>query len=78
MGKEVKQGSLSTSLSVVGQLAAVQQADLTFERLSGTTKLLTLQVQADQGLPASNVDPERMAQVLGNLLSLFALVMAGR
>jgi len=52
---EVKQGSLSTSLSVVGQLAAVQQADLAFERLSGTAKLLTLQVKAGNTVTAGQV-----------------------
>jgi signal transduction histidine kinase len=30
---------------------------------------VTLQVNTDQGLPEINVDPERMAQVLGNLIS---------
>jgi RND family efflux transporter MFP subunit len=43
---DVKQGNLSTTLSVVGQLEAVQQADLAFERMSGTAKLLKLEVKA--------------------------------
>jgi RND family efflux transporter MFP subunit len=65
---EVKQGNLSTSLSVVGQLEAVQQADLAFERMSGTTKLLTLQVQAGNtvtvGQVLATIDPAPYQQAV--------------
>lgn len=43
---QVKQGDLSSTLSVVGQLAAEQTASLAFEQMSGTTNLLKLAVQA--------------------------------
>jgi RND family efflux transporter MFP subunit len=52
---DVKQGNLSTTLSVVGQLEAVQQADLSFERMSGTAKLLTLGVKAGNTVTAGQV-----------------------
>jgi RND family efflux transporter MFP subunit len=52
---EVKQGNLSTTLSVVGQLEAVQQADLTFERMSGSAKLLKLEVKAGTVVTAGQV-----------------------
>ena len=45
---QVKQGDLSSTLSVVGQLEAEQSASLAFEHMSGTTKLLTLAVQGGQ------------------------------
>ena len=43
---QVKQGDLSSSLSVVGQLEAEQSSSLAFEQMSGTANLLTLAVQA--------------------------------
>jgi len=43
---EVKQGSMSATISVVGQLEAQQSASLAFEDMSGTANLLTLAVQA--------------------------------
>ena len=52
---DVKQGNLSTTLSVVGQLEAVQQADLAFERMSGTAKLLKLEVRAGNVVTAGQV-----------------------
>jgi RND family efflux transporter MFP subunit len=52
---EVKQGNLSTTLSVVGQLEAVQQADLSFERMSGSAKLLKLDVKAGSVVTAGQV-----------------------
>jgi multidrug efflux pump subunit AcrA (membrane-fusion protein) len=52
---DVKQGNLSTTLSVVGQLQAVQQADLAFERMSGTTKLLKLEVKTGTVVTAGQV-----------------------
>jgi HlyD family secretion protein len=42
----VTQGSLNSSLSVVGQLEAEQSADLGFEKMSGATNLVALAVQA--------------------------------
>ena len=52
---EVQRGDLSASLSVVGQVEAVQQADLKFTRLNGTTKLLTLAVAAGNTVTTSQV-----------------------
>ena len=65
---EVQRGNLSASLSVVGQVEAVQQANLTFTRLSGTTKLATLDVAAGNTVTASQVlatiDPAVYRQAL--------------
>ena len=65
---EVQRGDLSASLSVVGQVEAVQQANLTFTRLSGTTKLATLDVAAGNTVTASQVlatiDPAVYRQAL--------------
>jgi RND family efflux transporter MFP subunit len=52
---EVKQGNLSTTLNVVGQLEAVQQADMAFERMSGSAKLLKLEVKAGSVVTAGQV-----------------------
>jgi HlyD family secretion protein len=52
---DVKQGNLSSTLSVVGQLEAVQQADLSFERMNGTAKLLKLEVKAGNTVTAGQV-----------------------
>ncbi len=43
---QVKRGALDASVSVVGQLEAEQSVSLTFERMTETTNLLTLAVQA--------------------------------
>lgn len=43
---EVTQGDLSSTLSVVGQLAAEQSSSLVFEHLSGATELETLSIAA--------------------------------
>ena len=51
----VTQGRLNATLSVVGQLEAEQSADLAFERMSGTTNLLTLAVQAGNAVTAGQV-----------------------
>jgi HlyD family secretion protein len=51
----VQQGNLNASISVVGELDAVQRADLAFERMSGTTKLLTLEVKAGNTVKAGQV-----------------------
>ncbi len=65
---EVKQGNLTTSLSVVGQLEAVQQADLAFERMSGSAKLLKLEVKAGNVVTAgqvlASIDPALYQQAL--------------
>ena len=58
---QVTQGDLNSSLSVVGQLEAEQSSDLAFERMSGTTNLLTLAVQAGNvvtaGQTLATIDP---------------------
>ena len=65
---DVKQGNLSSTLSVVGQLEAVQQADLSFERMSGTAKLLKLEVKAGNTVTAgqvlASIDPASYQQAL--------------
>jgi HlyD family secretion protein len=43
---DVRKGDLSAAITVVGELDAVQNADLAFTRMSGTTKLVELKVQA--------------------------------
>jgi HlyD family secretion protein len=64
----VQQGNLNASISVVGELDAVQRADLAFERMSGTTKLLTLEVKAGNTVKAGQVlatiDPASYKQAL--------------
>jgi HlyD family secretion protein len=64
----VRQGNLSSTVSVVGQLEAVQSADLAFERLSGTTKLLSLKVKPGNTVTATQVlatiDPAPYQQAL--------------
>jgi HlyD family secretion protein len=52
---EVKQGNLSSSITVVGELDAVQREDLTFNRMNGTAPLLTLAVQAGNTVKAGQV-----------------------
>jgi len=52
---KVTQGALNSSLSVVGQLAAEQSADLAFEQMSGAANLLTLTVQAGNVVTAGQV-----------------------
>ena len=51
----VTQGKLNATLSVVGQLEAEQSADLAFQRVSGTSSLLTLAVQAGNVVTAGQV-----------------------
>ncbi len=72
----VQQGSLSADISVVGQLEAVQQEELAFDRLTGTTTLLTLDVTAgnrvEAGQVLATIDPalyeQALEQVQNNLL----------
>ena len=52
---QVKQGDLSSTISVVGQLAAEQSSSLAFGHMSGTAKLLTLGVQAGNAVTATQV-----------------------
>lgn len=65
---EVTKGNLSSTLSVVGELEALQQADLTFERMKGSAKMLTLQVSAGNTVTAGQVmatiDPAPYQQAL--------------
>ncbi len=52
---EVERGNLSSSLSVVGSLEAVQSADLGFTEMSETAKLLSLEVQTGQTVAAGDL-----------------------
>ena len=52
---QVKQGDLSSTLSVVGQLDAEQSSSLAFEHMSGTTNLLTLAIQAGNAVTKGQV-----------------------
>ncbi|MDH7487854.1 MAG: biotin/lipoyl-binding protein, partial [Anaerolineae bacterium] len=64
----VQRGDLSASISVVGELYAVQQEDLTFDRLAGTTPLLTLEVETghkvEEGQVLATIDPSPYQQAL--------------
>jgi len=51
----VQRGDLDATVSVVGELYAVQQEDLAFERLSGTTQLLTLEVSTGSEVTVGEV-----------------------
>ena len=51
----VEQGDLTASLSVVGQLEAVQSAELAFEQMSGTAKLQSLAAATGQTVIAGQV-----------------------
>ncbi len=72
----VRQGSLSSSLTVVGQLEAVQSADLAFSRMSGTAKLATLGVSAGNtvinGQVLGAIDPAPYQQALDQAKSSLA------
>ena len=62
------QGDLTASLSVVGEMAAVQQVDLSFDRLSGTATLIDLTVaagnQVEAGQILATIDPVAYQQAL--------------
>ncbi|MEI2690924.1 MAG: efflux RND transporter periplasmic adaptor subunit [Anaerolineae bacterium] len=64
----VQQGDLSASISVVGALEAAQDATLAFDRLSGVTNLLRLDVAAgntvEAGQTLASVDPTPYQQAL--------------
>jgi HlyD family secretion protein len=63
-----EEGDLTASISVVGQLEAVQSADLIFEDMSGTAKVQTLAVATGQTVKADQVlatiDPTPYQQAL--------------
>ncbi len=48
----VEEGDLSASMTVVGELTAVRQEDLAFDRMSGADNLLSLDVTAGNGVEA--------------------------
>ena len=50
-----EQGDLTASISVVGQLEALQSADLQFEQMSGTAKVQSLAVATGQEVTAGQV-----------------------
>ena len=50
-----EQGDLTASISVVGQLEAVQSADLQFEQMSGTAKVQSLEAATGQTVTAGQV-----------------------
>ena len=50
-----EQGDLTASISVVGQLEALQSADLQFEQMSGTAKVQSLSVTTGQTVTAGQV-----------------------
>jgi len=64
----VQRGNLSASITVVGELEAVQQETLTFSRMSGTTVLQSLEVKAGNTVTAGQVlatiDPAPYKQAL--------------
>ena len=70
---QVKQGDLSSTLGVVGQLEAEQSASVAFEQMSGTTNLLALAVQAGNVVTAGQVlatiDTASYQQALGQAKS---------
>jgi RND family efflux transporter MFP subunit len=51
----VEEGDLTASLSVVGQLEALQSAQLTFDQMGGTAKLQSLAVATGQKVTAGQV-----------------------
>jgi len=70
---DVSRGDLSASISIVGELYAVQQEDLTFDRLSGTTTLLALEVAAgntvSEGEMLAAIDVSSYEQTLDHVIS---------
>lgn len=52
---QAERGSLSAAISVVGQLEAVQQADMAFEKLTNTTALQSTKVAAGNTVKAGDV-----------------------
>ena len=65
---DVTRGNLSSAISVVGELDAVDNANLAFERMNGTAKLMSLAVKAGNTVKAGQVlatiDPTPYQQAL--------------
>jgi HlyD family secretion protein len=72
----VTKGSLSSNLTVVGQLQAVQSADLNFSRMNSTAKLASLAVKAGttvtNGQVLATIDPAPYQQALDQANSTLA------
>src|SRR5512135_784392 len=64
----VKQGSLSSTVSVVGELDAVQSETLAFSHMNGTTKLAKLNIATGatvkKGQVLASIDPAPYQQAL--------------
>ena len=69
----VQRGDLAASMSVVGELYAVEQDDLYFDRASGTTQLLTMETGAGNTVAAgqelATIDPTPYVQALDQATS---------
>jgi signal transduction histidine kinase len=61
-------GELSLQLEATPPRSLLERLAATFQH-QAEQRQVTLQVEVEPELPAVNVDPERMAQVLGNLIS---------
>jgi len=65
---DVQRGNLSATITVVGELDAVQRADLAFERMTDTTKLVSLEVKPGNTVKAgqilATIDPAAYQQAL--------------
>jgi RND family efflux transporter MFP subunit len=65
---DVQRGNLSAAITVVGELDAAQRADLTFERMTDTTKLVSLDVKPGNtvkvGQVLATIDPASYQQAL--------------
>jgi signal transduction histidine kinase len=61
-------GELTLNREPVAALALLQRITKSYEHLA-TQKKVSLEVQSEPGLPEINLDPDRMAQVFGNLVT---------
>ena len=70
---DVQRGNLSAAITVVGELDAAQRADLAFERMTDTTKLVSLAVKAGNTVKAgqelATIDPASYQQALDQATS---------
>jgi HlyD family secretion protein len=70
---DVQRGNLSAAITVVGELDAAQRADLAFERMKDTTKLVSLDVKPGNTVKAGQVlatiDPASYQQALDQATS---------
>ena len=70
---DVQRGNLSAAITVVGELDAAQRADLAFERMTDTTKLVSLDVKPGNTVRAGQVlatiDPATYQQALDQAMS---------